>query len=99
MILEVVNIFTMLKSPHELLKFMSKGSKAKHHIEGLTKTVAAGFEVCCYVMPGLGGRRFTESHAVETASVLKQVNPQHIRLRTLWIDPGSALDEMRARGE
>lgn len=82
----------------EVLELMVKGCRPEHHVDGCRRAMAAGFEVCCYVMPGLGGRRLTEAHAVETAAVLKAVDPHHVRLRTLWIDPGSPLEDMLARG-
>jgi radical SAM superfamily enzyme YgiQ (UPF0313 family) len=82
----------------EVLDLTEKGAKPKHHIEGCKKAMAAGFQVCCYVMPGLGGQRYTEVHARETARVLKAINPTHVRLRTLWIYAGSPLDEMRNNG-
>jgi hypothetical protein len=82
----------------EVLELIDKGAKPEHHIEGCTRVMDAGFQVCCYVMPGLGGQRFTEVHARETANVLQAINPTHVRLRTLWIYAGSPLDEMRKNG-
>ncbi len=83
----------------EVLELVQKGCKPEHHITGCRRAVEAGFEVCCYVMPGLGGKRFTEVHARETAAVLKAIDPHHVRLRTLWIAPGAPLEELRDRGE
>jgi hypothetical protein len=59
---------------------------------------AAGIELTEYVMPGLGGREHSEEHARETARVLRAIAPNHIRLRTLTIPPGSPLDRMVAEG-
>jgi hypothetical protein len=36
-------------------------------------------------MPGLGGQEMWREHAVETAKVLNQINPQFIRLRSLRV--------------
>lgn len=83
----------------EVLQLISKGCRGEHHVEGCRRAVDAGFEVCCYVMPGLGGRALSEVHARETAAVLRAIDPHHVRLRTLWIDPGSPLEEMRNAGE
>jgi radical SAM superfamily enzyme YgiQ (UPF0313 family) len=82
----------------EVLALVRKGCRAAHHVTGCRRAIEAGFEVCCYVMPGLGGRALTESHARETARVLKQIDPQHVRLRTLYLDPGSPLLEERRAG-
>jgi len=43
--------------------------------------------------PGLGGSRWSTEHAVETARVLNQINPDHIRLRTLQVVDGTGLAE------
>ncbi len=83
----------------EVLDLVKKGCKPEHHVRGCRPAVEAGFEVCCYVMPGLGGRRFTDVHARETASVLKAIDPHRVRLRTLWIAPGAPLEELRQSGE
>jgi radical SAM superfamily enzyme YgiQ (UPF0313 family) len=82
----------------EVLELIRKGCRAQHHAEGCRRAIAAGFEVCCYVMPGLGGRALSAVHASETARVLCEIDPHHVRLRTLWIDPGSPLAEMRRDG-
>jgi biotin synthase-like enzyme len=81
-----------------VLAMIRKGCRAEHHVKGCARAIAAGFEVCCYVMPGLGGRALTAVHAAETAAVLRAIDPHHVRLRTLWIDPGSPLAGMRRDG-
>ncbi len=81
-----------------VLELVNKGCRAEHHVEGCRRAIDAGFEVCCYVMPGLGGRALSAEHAAETARVLAAIDPQHVRLRTLWIEPGSPLARMRDDG-
>jgi CDP-glycerol glycerophosphotransferase (TagB/SpsB family) len=61
--------------------------------------VAAGISLCEYVMPGLGGARWSREHAVETARVLNAINPDHIRLRTLSVRRGTDLYERMRQGE
>jgi hypothetical protein len=36
-------------------------------------------------MPGLGGRKMSQAHARETARVLNDIDPDHIRLRSLHV--------------
>lgn len=83
----------------EVLSLIDKGCTAEHHLIGCKKAKEAGFDVCCYVMPGLGGKRLSDCHARETAKVLKEIDPPYVRLRTLWIDPGSPLDKIYLDGE
>lgn len=83
----------------DVLKFIRKGVTAADHIEGGQRLVAAGISLCEYVMPGLGGQRWSREHAIETARVLNAINPDHIRLRTLSVRRGTALYEMMLQGE
>jgi radical SAM superfamily enzyme len=42
----------------------------------------AGIELSEYVILGIGGKERSREHAVETARVLNDINPEFIRLRT-----------------
>jgi len=82
-----------------LLAFIRKGVSAADHIQGGRNVVAAGLSLSEYVIPGLGGTRWTREHARETARVLNEINPDFIRLRTLHVVPGTDLHEKMLRGE
>jgi radical SAM superfamily enzyme YgiQ (UPF0313 family) len=82
-----------------VLRFMQKGSTAAEHIKAGRLVRQAGLSLSEYVMPGLGGRRWWREHALATADVLNQIDPDFIRLRSLRV-PGSApLAEKVDRGE
>ena len=74
-----------------LLSYVEKGCTAQNHIEGGRKVKEAGISLCEYVMPGLGGRRMWQEHALETARVLNEINPDYIRLRSLHVSPAIPL--------
>ncbi len=76
-----------------LLKLMKKGVTAAQHIEAGRKLIDAGMQVSEYVMPGLGGQEMWREHAIETASVLNQINPHFIRLRSLRVPSRVPLHE------
>lgn len=82
-----------------LLKFMKKGVTAAKQIKGGQNIKAAGMELSEYVMPGLGGRKWSKEHAVATAEVLNQINPDFIRLRTLRVPPRIELYQDLVNGE
>ena len=73
----------------EVLKMVKKGVTKEMHIQAGQKVKRAGIELSEYYMPGLGGKKYLKEHALETADVLNQINPDFIRLRTLAI-PNSA---------
>jgi histone acetyltransferase (RNA polymerase elongator complex component) len=82
-----------------LLKLMKKGVTGAQHVEAGKKVIEAGIELSEYVMPGLGGQGLWKEHAVETARVLNQINPQFIRLRSLRIPDRVPLSEKLKTGE
>ncbi|MBE9546610.1 MAG: radical SAM protein [Proteobacteria bacterium] len=82
-----------------LLNFIKKGVTAAEHIEGGRRIRESGISLSEYVIPGLGGDRWSKEHAEETAKVLNQINPQFIRLRSLQVRRDTDLYEMRKRGE
>ena len=91
--------FGLESGSDDVLKFMDKGVTKEEHIEAGIKTRTAGLSCSVYVMPGLGGSRWSEEHAHETAHVLTSMTPDYVRLRTLQIFPQTPLDEARHNGD
>jgi hypothetical protein len=81
-----------------VLKFIHKGVTQAVHIEAGLKIKAAGMELSEYIMPGLGGQEHSETHALESARALNQINPDFIRLRTLAIPSSVELWTQYAAG-
>ena len=76
-----------------LLAFMKKGVTAKDHSEAGKKVKASGLELSEYVILGLGGKKMWKPHAIETAKVLNQIDPDFIRVRTLKVLKDMPLSE------
>jgi len=68
-----------------ILKAVKKGPSKETHIKAGLKVKKAGIELSEYVLTGIGGKNFSKEHAIETADVLNQINPDFIRFRTLHI--------------
>jgi radical SAM superfamily enzyme len=81
-----------------LLARMSKGAGPETMIQGCTKAAEAGFEVSVYVLLGIGGESDWQEHALETAKVLNQINPDFIRVRTLTPQPGTPVFQWWSEG-
>jgi biotin synthase-like enzyme len=82
-----------------LLQYMKKGVTAKEQIQGGRNVVESGISLSEYIMPGLGGNRWWKEHAVESAKVLNQINPDFIRLRTLYVRNDMPLFSRVEKGE
>jgi hypothetical protein len=83
----------------EVLKEMKKGVSGEEHIIAGKKIKEAGISLSEYYMPGLGGRKYSEKHALESAYVLNEINPDFIRIRSLVPRQGSPLYERVQTGE
>jgi histone acetyltransferase (RNA polymerase elongator complex component) len=82
-----------------LLQYMKKGATAKEQIQAGRNVVASGISLSEYIMPGLGGKRWWREHAVESARVLNQIDPDFIRLRTLYVRKDMLLFDRVEKGE
>jgi len=82
-----------------VLKFMRKGVTAEQHIEGGKRVVESGISLSEYIMPGLGGDKWSREHALETARVINQINPDYIRLRSLQVRRDTELYQVMKEGE
>jgi radical SAM superfamily enzyme YgiQ (UPF0313 family) len=83
----------------KVLELIDKGATAADHIAGGKNVKASGISLSEYIMPGVGGRKLSDDHALETASVLNQIDPHFIRLRSMTISPAHLLYEKVKSGE
>ena len=82
----------------EVLELIQKGNTPDDILSGGVHVVASGISLSEYIMPGAGGRRLSDQHAIETAKILNQIRPDFIRVRTLAVHPLSPLQKMVDEG-
>ena len=82
-----------------LLTFVRKGVTAADHIEGGLRVKAAGISLCEFVMPGLGGSRWSREHAIETAKAINAIDPDTIRPRQFLLRQGTVMYDLMRKGE
>jgi Radical SAM superfamily len=68
-----------------VLKYIQKGVTALEHVDAGRKVKESGISLSEYVILGLGGKERWKEHAIDTAKVLSQIDPDFIRVRTLKI--------------
>jgi radical SAM superfamily enzyme YgiQ (UPF0313 family) len=73
-----------------VLKYMRKGTTATGMLRAARKIMAAGIQLSAYVILGLGDHLF-QDHAIETARLLTEMNPDYIRFRSLNFIPNADL--------
>lgn len=81
-----------------VLKLLNKGSTAEEVIKAGKALKEAGIETSQYIMIGAGGRRWSENHALNSAKVLNQCDPDFIRLRTFMVFPGTPIYDQYKQG-
>lgn len=82
----------------ETLELMQKGVTPEELIAGGRAAREAGLGLSFYILIGAGGKDRLEEHALGSARVCNEVNPDFIRLRTLVIQRGSLLEEKKKSG-
>jgi radical SAM superfamily enzyme YgiQ (UPF0313 family) len=83
----------------EVLAEVKKGVTGEEHIIAGKKTKEAGITLSEYIMPGLGGKKWSQKHALESAYVLNEIDPDFIRLRTFVPRSGTPMRDRVQAGQ
>ena len=83
----------------EVLAHQRKRVTAEQQLQALKKLEAIGIRYTCYIMIGLGGQKWTQQHALETAEFLNQVRPEELTVVTMVIFKGAALAQDIRQGK
>ncbi|MBN1190698.1 MAG: radical SAM protein [Dehalococcoidales bacterium] len=82
-----------------ILKYIDKGVDSRQMIEAGRRIKEAGILLSVTVLLGLGERKKSLEHALATARVLSEMDPDYIGALTLTLIPGTPLFEANRRGE
>jgi radical SAM superfamily enzyme YgiQ (UPF0313 family) len=93
-------IYTGLETgDDELLKKIGKWVSSDDMVKAGRKVKEAGITFSVTVILGLGGVEGSQKHALATAKVLSEIDPQYVGALTLSFVPGTPLYEQRERNE
>jgi radical SAM superfamily enzyme YgiQ (UPF0313 family) len=93
-------VFVGLESgDQEVLNLINKGATVQDQIEAVCKANKAGIQTSVTVILGLGGKRLSTQHAVNTGKAATKMNPSFFAALTLMVVPGTVLADMIKRGE
>jgi len=93
-------IYTGLETgDDELLQKIGKWVSSDDMIEAGRKVKEAGITFSVTVILGLGGVEGSQKHALATAKVLSEIDPEYVGALTLSFVPGTPLYEQRERNE
>ncbi|MDP2743615.1 MAG: radical SAM protein [Dehalococcoidia bacterium] len=82
----------------ELLQKVGKGVSSSEMVEAGRKARHAGIQLSVSIILGLGGVAGSERHALATARVLSEIDPEYAGALTLTLVPGTPLHDEWRRG-
>lgn len=83
----------------ELLTWIRKGATRDEIIRAGQRARDAGLVLSVTVINGLGGTDKMAAHALDTATLLNQIDPEYLGLLTLMVCPGTPIARQMERGE
>lgn len=83
----------------KILKKVTKGATQKSIVGACNKAKGHDFKLSCMIILGLGGKRYTTEHIVDTARVLGESAPDYVGALTLHLDDGIRSEFMEKFGE
>lgn len=93
-------VFVGLESgDQEVLELINKGVAVEDQIEAVVKANRAGIQTSVTVILGLGGKKLSAQHAVNTGKAATKMNPSFFAALTLMVVPGTVLHGMIKKGE
>ncbi len=81
-----------------LLRYINKGETRQSTIDGLLKAHAAGIDTSVMIINGLGGKLYSEQHALHSAAVINQTAPRFLSTLTLGLPFGADVYQKRFEG-
>ncbi len=78
----------------DLLRWARKGVNSAENIEACMKIRNAGIPLSLTIILGLGGLDNSNKHAIATAHVLNQIDPDYVGALTLMTPPSTKIHEM-----
>jgi radical SAM superfamily enzyme YgiQ (UPF0313 family) len=79
----------------DVLEAIQKGETYETTIKGLNKSKAVGMNSSVMIINGVGGKEFTEQHAINSAKVLNETQPKYAS--TLVLTPHKGVEHYRNR--
>ncbi len=83
----------------ELLKLVDKGETYSSTVEGLLKAQNAGINLSTMIINGLGGRKYAENHALNSAKIVNEIQPRYLSTLVLSFPFGAERFRSRFKGE
>lgn len=82
----------------EILKSIKKGVTSAEMVEAGKKLVSSGIKLSVTLISGIGGKAAWKEHALESARVINEIDPDYLGLLTLLVEPGTEMEQQLEKG-
>ncbi|MBI9069134.1 MAG: radical SAM protein [Salinivirgaceae bacterium] len=72
----------------ELLKLINKSETYNSTVDGILKAQQAGIDTSIMILNGIGGKEYSEQHALNSAKIINEINPKFLSTLTLSLPYG-----------
>ena len=77
----------------KVLKDINKGETRQELIDGVRKIEQSGMKASVTFISGIAGKEGWEDHAIQTGTMISEMQPSYVGLLTLMVEPGVPLAE------
>ncbi len=84
---------------NEILSLVDKGETFNSTVEGLFKAKEAGIKNSIMILNGLGGKKYSQQHAINSAKILNEIQPEYASTLVLSFPFGIERFKQRFGGE
>ena len=78
---------------NDVLEYVKKGATHEEIAEAGRKLKEAGIKVSVTLISGLGGKKYLESHAINSAKLISEMKPDYVGFLTLLLESGAPMYE------
>lgn len=83
----------------EILKRINKGETREEMIAAVRKSENLGIPTSLTFLSGIGGREMWRENAIDTGTIISEMEPTYASFLTLMVVPGTPLHDQMTRGE
>ncbi len=83
----------------EILKRIKKGETREEMIEAVRKAEGLGIPTSLTFLSGIGGRAMWRENAIDTGTIISEMEPTYASFLTVMVVPGTPLHDEMMRGE
>jgi radical SAM superfamily enzyme YgiQ (UPF0313 family) len=82
-----------------LLEKIKKGETREEMIEAVKKSEGLGIPTSLTFLSGIGGRKMWRENAIDTGTMISEMEPTYVSFLTLMVVPGTPLHDEMMKGE